>query len=755
MFYDSKLNKLIRSVVALVLILTFLVTATHAWLSDTTSSKVDTSEFITITADAGLNMNYGYGDNNQGTMQIPPDCILTECSSRDGRNFYFPLSAYGADSDMDFTDGIEYADDFIYREATGLDKNKKYLSLDLELSAENDSNVWLSADSYIKNKSADQTSANAVRVAFIEKVVEGKSIVFDNSPLKDDSMENFNNDHYKPIGGINRDGTGPVVTKNIIYRPHAFNEYTSNNSDGNVLFKLEAGVPLHITVNIWLEGTDPDCTNSVMDIDDLDIKIKFSTTYEAQDTYYFKDYTLEKWVKDDNCYICAVDANINKDDIKSTDLIQFEKSSNYDSDYTWFGSIPEHITNVRFVRLNPETVNASHEEWNYWEAGELGNCKTFNAFGHSAGMWAESFSPTTITLFDATPNASLLSNVHENINSTTPHIMHVSFELEDGNGNMSSHNYKLSYHNNRAQWQINIPSQATDINFKWYDTVRESGKNTSQIVNIAAPDKTWQTNRTDELYFSAYFNGAESDDGSMYATTTTGYWSDELIYVNISEDFENNYSYGDPLVSYFYDTESSFNAGVAMHAKTDSGRYKAAVPPELMQSNMVDTDPNTITVYFTNNNNWTTPKVHCWETVNGADNELTTWPGITMTKSHKNGYGQYIYKAEIPLNTTGLLFSDNGSSSKRTNDIRNVSLYDGIGFYANSDKTYGTFTNYRPAVLFAVCNPNAPVWHWDYAPDYQTPDRLATYGTNNLFSITGFDEEEWYITGEWSYVSNP
>ncbi len=729
MIYNSKLNKLIRSIVALVLILTLLVTATYAWLSNSTSTKVDANEFITITADAGLNMNYGYGDNNQGTMQIPKDCVLTECSSRDGKNFYFPLSAFGEDGDRDFTDGIEQVDDFIYREATGLDKNKKYISLDLELSAENDSSVWLSNESYIRNQSDTQTSANAVRVAFIDKEIEGKSVVFDNSPSKEYSEDNFNKDHYRPIGSINRDGTGPSTNKNPLYRPHALSEYTHS---GEVLFELKAGVPRHITVNIWLEGTDPDCTNSILNIEDLNILIKFSTSYEAKNTYYFKDYTLEQWVEDEECYVFAMDDNNN--------LYSFSKSANYENDLTWFGEIPESVTNVRFVRYNPELQSGSPQEWNYWEAGELGPCKTYNAFGHSAGMWADTFSPTTITLFDGTPDGFVHCNLYDNEDASQPFIVHLEFYVEDGNGNNSYHNYKLSYHHNRTQWQINIPSQATDINFYMYET--EDYHNDTPI-NLNQPEYTWETTRSNELYYTMNF---DNDYNSV------GYWSNELIYVDAHS--EGDFKEGNSIAAYFYDTQSDFTSWVSMFARTDNGRYKAAVPPELMQSNMVDENPDTTTVYFTNSQGWSTPKVHCWETVNGADNALTTWPGITMTKSHKNGYGQDIYKAQIPSNTTGLLFSDNGSGSKRTNDIKNVSLYDGIGFYANSDKTYGTFTDYRASVIITQYTPDM-FWDWGNV-NKQTSDDLTTYGTNNLFKITGCKaDDDYYFTGKWSYESNP
>ncbi len=286
----SKRNKLIRSTISLVLIMTLLITASYAWLSNRVNSKIE-SQFITITADAGLNMEYGEGFNNSGIMQIDENVVLAECSSIDGKNFFFPLSAYSdnPNADKDFTNENNNFD-FLYRQASALDKNRKYISLEVEFSADKYTEVWLTSDSKIRNTNSNDTSANAVRVAFVENKPEGNSIVFCNSIDEDASRDKFGypkdesakNNAYKPIKIINEDGSLISTEADETLRPHAFSEYYHGNEAGNVLFKLQPGQPLSITVNIWLEGADAECVDSVLGIKDLEIKINFITTYEIE-----------------------------------------------------------------------------------------------------------------------------------------------------------------------------------------------------------------------------------------------------------------------------------------------------------------------------------------------------------------------------------------------------------------------------------------------------------------------------------------
>ena len=99
--YTKKFNKAIYSIVALCLLILLLFTATFAWLSKSMGASVNSSnedDYITISADAGLEMNYGDQDMNEGTIninQVVNDGFkLYECSSTDGRSFFFPLSGY-------------------------------------------------------------------------------------------------------------------------------------------------------------------------------------------------------------------------------------------------------------------------------------------------------------------------------------------------------------------------------------------------------------------------------------------------------------------------------------------------------------------------------------------------------------------------------------------------------------------------------------------------------------------------------------
>ena len=739
MKHNQKLNELIKSIVALAIILVLFISVTFAWLSANVSTNIDTNEFITIAADAGLNMSYGYGDNNQGQMEFPSDCVLQEASSFEGRIIFFPLYVQSP-SAKDMSEGVFNRSDLLYyREASAIDKNKSYISLDLVLSSEENTSVWLDRSSYISSEKYPE-AAQALRVAFVEKKPNGNSVVFDNSPDKAFSVNEFTS--YATSSGDNYYSSAPYFYP-VIYtrddglrvstgntRPHSFNEYVQGNADGNVLFNLTAGEPLNVTVHIWLEGSDPHSTTSSLNADDIDVFIKFSTEYESMRTFYFKDYTLEKWVANDDCFIFAQDTEGN--------LYPFTKSANYSNDYTWYGDIPESVTEVNFVRYNPELQEGNTEEWNYWYAGEIGDCTTYNAFGNTAGMWSDSFSPTTITVFDGSASGDPLWNAIDEI-----WLAHTSFTATDGNGNEVEYNYKLSYQSDYNQWQIVIPSQVTDINFNMYpydDSSRD----------LENPIWTWNTTREDEIYYTLMF---DNDTGE-----TSGYWSDELIYIDGADYTDDNTI----IASYFFDNEDKdFNQWSAARAKTTNGRFKVAVPPQLMASNNTDQNANTTSVYFTNSEGWEDVNIYYW----GSDSDSVSWPGSEMTEAYVNGYGQQIFKAEIPNDVDGIIFNN---GSVQTVDITDVELYDGIGFYLDYQITegndygkwkIGTYTSYKPGIIITRYAEYSGIWSWDKSSDggslhNQTSTRLATYGNNNMFRITGFDEND-DLTGEWSYTDDP
>lgn len=505
-------------------------------------------DYITISADAGLEMNYGDQDMNEGTIninQVVNDGFkLYECSSTDGRSFFFPLSGYDPTQRLD-DNGIRVADqefvedantnDFLYRPSTVNDKNNKYISVDLSLRANVDTPVWLSPDTKVEGAIAD-----CIRIAFIENKPNGESVIFDNS-------KQGYGDEYTGISSIIttelRNDFGVVthkvgsVNSTIKQSCNSIQSYTSDNED-NPLFRLTAGVEKKITVNIWLEGTDKDCTHEKLsNISDLlDIFIKFSTSTEDKVPYYFIDHTLEQWVDDDDCYIFAFDATGNEHPMV--------KSDNYDEDHTWIVELNASKKPVQFARYNPDEQG----EWNIWQSGDPGSCTTYNAFAHNTGIWDDSFTGDTITFFDAMTD-------HPVINESWQSEIYVSFTTQDGNGNDIYYEYKMSNQWEQKRWKIVIPSDVTDITFISYFI----NQDTYEIEGEYLP--RWETTgRGTNTYFSANEIGG-------------GYWSDRVLLVDGADYIEDGVIW----VAYFFDGDTPV-AWTAMNGNTTKGRYMAGVP---------------------------------------------------------------------------------------------------------------------------------------------------------------------------------
>ena len=545
----KKLNKMIYSIVALCLLVLMLFTATYAWLSKSMKATINTSDdFITINADAGLEMNYGEDDMNEGTINInavvPEDFALYECSSVDGKNIFFPLSAYSkydSDADGEFINTAK-TKDFLYRPATANDKNSKYISVDLSLLAKSDTPVWLSNASYIKG-----TIADAIRIAFIENEPNGKSVIFDNSiqgygeqytgigSIITSEVRNEYGDIINAVGSVNQTST---------YKCNSIEAYTFDANNGqNPLFQLKAGIEKKITVNIWLEGTDAQCTYSTLtNIEELlDIYIKFSTTSEDLNSYYFIDHTLEQWVDDDNCYVFAID--------QKGKMQPMRKSDNYETDRTWIVEVAASNKPVKFARYNPELQENTPQEWNIWESGDPGTCTTYNAFAHNTGIWDDNFTGDTITFFDAMTE-------HTIIDQSEGTEMLVCFTAQDGNGNDIDYVYKMSNQWEQKRWRVVIPSDVNDITFKWC---------TSEDITGSEPWLYYETtDRGTATYFSA------NDYGG-------GYWSDKVLLVDSSNGGWADVGDGTIWVAYFFSGNTEIG-WTAMNGKTSGGRYMAGVP---------------------------------------------------------------------------------------------------------------------------------------------------------------------------------
>ncbi len=574
----EKLNKLIRSSVALVLMVVMLITLTFSWLKDSITSNISNSNYITIDADAGLQMNYGEEENPDGSININNSLrdgfMLHECSSVDGRNIFFPVYDYSASGDKNFVTNVN-TNDLVFREATANDKNSKYISVDFTLSAKDDTDVWLSGSSYIDCDSSTK-AANAIRIAFVDKSVDGSSTVFSSAVDKNYTQ----NDTIDAVKSISTAGLSSTET----VKPHAFNEYTYGNEAGNVLFHINAGETLRASMIVWLEGTDPDCTKDVLNISDLDIYIKFTTSYEAMRTITFIDSTLEKWVdgRNDNVdtYVYIIDNN-NKHH-------EMTKSANYDNDYTWTANIPEGITSIRFARYNPELQGDKPTEWNYWEAGTLGSCSTYYAIGHSAGLWAINFVPETITIFDGTRSGWLRSSDECEFK--------IKYTVTDGNGKPQQMDYKMSYQHECNRYSIIIPKNVTQVSFhRVYQDMTETGNNWTYL------------NRGTNTYYAITGNNA-------------GYWGNRYIYIEDAADMHP----GCEFAAYFYGTGG--NTWTGMHSRDNAGHgWYVAVVPYNMTTGVV------FTRYNGSASSWDWSNVY--NQVSDKDNELKEYGSKNLFKT--------------------------------------------------------------------------------------------------------------------------
>lgn len=534
---SAKTMSILKFVLTLLLLASLIVGGTYAWFVINLTSSME-SDYITVSADAGLKLSYGENFKEQGVIVIQKeasDAVLSECSSVDGRNIFFPISDYShADSaDKEFVDDVT-TDDLIFREATANDKNKKYISFDFEIEASSSTDIWLSNRSYITG-----SAASAIRISF--DLHNGEApIVLDNTPA---TYENTNN----AVETINANGQMLTTAEQT---PLAIGDYVNNGTNKEPLFSLSAGSKLVVTMTVWLEGTDPDCAENVLSQEDLEINIEFSTVVEDLNSVTFIDYTLEQWVDDDDCKLFVQDVN-NKD--MQYIMTQFEPGSRI-----WTIDLPTNVENVNFIRRHP--TDQTVDNWNVWEAGTIGECRTYNAFGHSAGIWHDNLTADTIFLFDGTPTNFMGNDGAKN--ST-----YVNYKLTDGNGNEQTLNYFMSYYDDSKEniekgyvdyfncWSVNIPAIVTDITFN-----RCNPANTDNVWNY------WTANnRGSNLYYTAVSGGDAKN-----SVPGDGFWTNKLLYLN-----ENGYKADADLAVYYYGT--NLTGWAELTAKTANGNYVAPI----------------------------------------------------------------------------------------------------------------------------------------------------------------------------------
>lgn len=153
-----------------------------------------------------------------------------------------------------------------------------------------------------------------------------------------------------------------------------------------------------------------------------------------------------------------------------------------------------------------------------------------------------------------------------------------------------------------------------------------------------------------------------------------------------------------------------------------------------------------IVIYFTNTQNWSKVYIHFW----GGEYE-TIWPGVEMDYVENNPYGQDVFKAYIPADTTGIVFSA-GANMPQTVDIV-TDIIDGCGFYPTeavnnkwSVKSYIYESKDEDGTTVVTKPTEAPIT--TTVPETTVPKDNGSDGTAIVFSVKEECRVEYYGTDD-------
>ena len=361
----SKMNlkQVLVSITALTLVLIMTVSFTYSWVEGGNKGYVDGGS-IQINSSSTLTMIQAGKNTSSITV---PTCNLSEVSSADGKNYYFPMGDNISSQTASMT----------FREGTPADVNTKYVSLDFDLVADDSAaDVYLGSGTIIQctfdttgmtkeqieaKKKENKKVVDALRMAFFTNDGEVLRI------FKPTQMPGSNDD-YSPITTITEVGV-PTQTSTAT---EAYGDYYfKGNGNSTPLFSLKKGETKKITLAIWLEGTE--FTGNTIADEDLSIYIDFTTTVEDLIKYNFIDNThgygdalAEYWVsKTDTLNGSEHETMMYIYDNTSNRYYAMDKAvkETSSSGAKWIAYVPKTITDFTFRRYSID-IDQWWNEWN-------------------------------------------------------------------------------------------------------------------------------------------------------------------------------------------------------------------------------------------------------------------------------------------------------------------------------------------------------------------------------------------------------
>ncbi len=347
-FSKRTFRQFMMSIVSLVIAFTVLTSFSFSWFSIKTSN-LDVNNFV-------LDCGKGLRVNDTGTSQLSFSQVeknLIPASSVDGRNIFFP------------TDGSDFSSNtatMTFRSANVGDKNENYIQIDFTLTAQqnhtalyiNEAKTSLQLRESGTNLEYSRAQAASLRSALwaatAEDGVPNTPIVFNStdSTVRTAAVEDADR------------STGAFISSGRQVA-HSFSEYSFG---GTPVATLSKGVETKFSYIIWLEGTDPKCTDHVA-AKDIKVELAFTTSWDKTQTIRFRDDTQNTQIKtlltrETNPYSLTLRYYEVENGVQSSSYTDFTmyKYTNASDNKVWSCNIPGDMRkNIYFVLQPPPAAS--------------------------------------------------------------------------------------------------------------------------------------------------------------------------------------------------------------------------------------------------------------------------------------------------------------------------------------------------------------------------------------------------------------
>ena len=364
------LKSFLRSLAVLLLAVMIIFGTTLAWIEGGKLAST-LGQNCTVEAGAGLQFISFDKEVQNGKITLPTSQVLEDCSSVDGRNIFIPTVG----SIQSSTPGnVEAITNLKFRSAVESDKITKYITQDFIIKSLEGSSSGSGTPIYIGRGSsftcgASDDSKKAFRLSINFNDGSDPVVICPGLAPTDEFRL------YSPVSSINEKGSpDPAPTEQEVY---GMSKYYYGNTE---IFTLPPGESRRVTVTLWLEGTDADCTKDILEGKDITLNLVLSTQDENMRTVTFVDHTPSTWVGMYGSNVFVVD----QDNHSAT----YAMSKSADGT-TYTARIPKGITNIYFQKTAAsETVPGKqtlHNSWSFDENDNLDVSSTYYAIGRGTG----------------------------------------------------------------------------------------------------------------------------------------------------------------------------------------------------------------------------------------------------------------------------------------------------------------------------------------------------------------------------------